>query len=216
VRNRWASSAARPPPRVGPGQRRGPRWSRSSRDGKRVYLTNSLYAAWGRAVLPRGDRRLGWSSSTTTAGPSSSIPRFLSSEFDGPSAPHQIRLEGGDGLQRLLLLPVVDLRRRVADPGRARRLPRASTRPWAGSSPSSRGIAGSRSRRAVLRVAGADRDRPTRPSIALRCRARPGPQHDGTDPHALADRSGGWALVAFGDLPLRQAARATSAGRRCG
>ena len=36
----------------------GPQMVEVSRDGKRVYLTNSLYAALGRAVLPRGDRRL--------------------------------------------------------------------------------------------------------------------------------------------------------------
>ena len=51
-----SSSARRTRPRARSTAAR--RWSRLSRDGKRVYLTNSLYAVVGRAVLPRGDRRL--------------------------------------------------------------------------------------------------------------------------------------------------------------
>ena len=30
----------------------GPRWSRSARDGTRVYVTNSLYAAWDEVFYP--------------------------------------------------------------------------------------------------------------------------------------------------------------------
>jgi selenium-binding protein 1 len=65
-----------------------------SRDGKRVYLTNSLYASWDEQFYPEGIR--GWAVKLD-ANPQGGIsvdPNFFL-EFEG-ERPHQIRLEGGD------------------------------------------------------------------------------------------------------------------------
>ena len=42
----------------------GPQMVEVSRDGKRVYFTNSLYGAWDDQLSPEGLR--GWPSSTST------------------------------------------------------------------------------------------------------------------------------------------------------
>ena len=65
-----------------------------SRDGKRVYLTNSLYASWDAQFYPEGIR--GWMAKVD-ANPEGGIapdPRFFL-EFEG-ERPHQVRLQGGD------------------------------------------------------------------------------------------------------------------------
>ena len=65
-----------------------------SRDGRRVYFTNSLYAAWDEQFYPDGIR--GWMTKLD-AGPQGGIrldPEFLL-EFDR-LRPHQVHLEGGD------------------------------------------------------------------------------------------------------------------------
>ena len=73
----------------------GRRWSRSRRDGRRVYLTNSLYAAWDAPVLPRGDQGLDGQARRrrrTAAWPSTPT----SSSSSTGERPHQVRLQGGD------------------------------------------------------------------------------------------------------------------------
>jgi selenium-binding protein 1 len=65
-----------------------------SRDGRRVYVTNSLYAAWDDQFYPDGVR--GWMARADVGGDGrlSLDDRFLL-EFDG-LRPHQVHLEGGD------------------------------------------------------------------------------------------------------------------------
>ncbi len=72
----------------------GPQMVELSRDGKRVYFTNSLYRAWDEQFYPEGIK--GWMVKADAA-PGGGLqldPRFFL-EFDGVR-PHQIHLEGGD------------------------------------------------------------------------------------------------------------------------
>jgi selenium-binding protein 1 len=72
----------------------GPQMVEISRDGRRVYLTNSLYAAWDEQFYPEGIR--GWAAKIDipTQGGMQLDKQFLV-EF-GDLRPHQVRLEGGD------------------------------------------------------------------------------------------------------------------------
>jgi len=66
-----------------------------SRDGRRVYFTNSLYGAWDDQFYPRASVP-GWSSSTPTrAAGWRSTASFFVNDFRGLRA-HQVRLQGGD------------------------------------------------------------------------------------------------------------------------
>ena len=65
-----------------------------SRDGRRVYFTNSLYYAWDEQFYPDGVRSWMVKLNADPAGGLSVDPDFFV-EFDGYRA-HQIRLEGGD------------------------------------------------------------------------------------------------------------------------
>jgi len=72
----------------------GPQMVEISRDGKRVYFTNSLYASWDAQFYPEGIR--GWAT-MVEAKPEGGMaldPNFFV-EF-GEERPHQIRLQGGD------------------------------------------------------------------------------------------------------------------------
>ncbi len=65
-----------------------------SRDGRRIYLTNSLYSAWDNQFYPEGLR--GWMTKID-ADPNGGLkvdPNFFVG-FEG-ERPHQVRLEGGD------------------------------------------------------------------------------------------------------------------------
>jgi selenium-binding protein 1 len=65
-----------------------------SRDGRRIYVTNSLYAAWDAVFYPEEIR--GWLAKID-ADPNGGLradPNFFL-EFEG-ERPHQVRLEGGD------------------------------------------------------------------------------------------------------------------------
>jgi methanethiol oxidase len=66
-----------------------------SRDGRRVYLTNSLYTPWDKQFYPDGIA--GWmvKLDADPAGGIALDPRFLL-EFDSGMLPHQVRLQGGD------------------------------------------------------------------------------------------------------------------------
>lgn len=65
-----------------------------SRDGKRLYLTNSLYRTWDEQFYPDGIK--GWLAKID-ARPNGGIEldRAGLLEFDG-MRPHQVHLEGGD------------------------------------------------------------------------------------------------------------------------
>jgi selenium-binding protein 1 len=72
----------------------GPQMVEVSRDGRRVYLTNSLYAAWDKQFYPEGID--GWlvkldagDDGSLTLDPDLFVP------FSG-ERPHQVRLQGGD------------------------------------------------------------------------------------------------------------------------
>ncbi|HEY2769928.1 MAG TPA: selenium-binding protein SBP56-related protein [Solirubrobacteraceae bacterium] len=73
----------------------GPQMVEVSRDGKRVYLTNSLYASWDAQFYPEGIK--GWMVKLDSEpnGPFALDPDFYV-EFDADERPHQIRLQGGD------------------------------------------------------------------------------------------------------------------------
>jgi len=66
-----------------------------SRDGRRVYLTNSLYTPWDAQFYPDGIR--GWmvKLDADPKGGMALDPRFLVETEDG-MRPHQVRLQGGD------------------------------------------------------------------------------------------------------------------------
>jgi selenium-binding protein 1 len=73
----------------------GPQMVELSRDGRRVYITNSLYTPWDAQVYPDGIR--GWMAKVDAA-PGGGIefdPRFLV-ELEGGFRPHQVKLQGGD------------------------------------------------------------------------------------------------------------------------
>jgi selenium-binding protein 1 len=65
-----------------------------SRDGRRVYMSNSLYGAWDEQFYPEGVK--GWVAKldANPAGGLAIDPKFFLT-FEG-ERPHQIRLEGGD------------------------------------------------------------------------------------------------------------------------
>jgi methanethiol oxidase len=73
----------------------GPQMVEVSRDGKRVYVSNSLYSTWDSQFYPEGFD--GWIAKLDASpdGGLAADPNFLVTNFDG-RRPHQIRLEGGD------------------------------------------------------------------------------------------------------------------------
>jgi methanethiol oxidase len=72
----------------------GPQMVEVSRDGRRIYFSNSLYAAWDEQFYPDGIR--GWATKADARpdGGMALDPDFFV-DF-GDERPHQIRLEGGD------------------------------------------------------------------------------------------------------------------------
>jgi selenium-binding protein 1 len=73
----------------------GPQMVEVSRDGQRVYLTNSLYSPWDAQFYPDGIR--GWmvKLDAPADGGLALDPDFLV-EFEDGIRPHQVRLDGGD------------------------------------------------------------------------------------------------------------------------
>ncbi len=72
----------------------GPQMVEVSRDGRRVYLTNSLYAAWDAQFYPNGID--GWLVKLDAGEDGSlTLDPDLYVEFHG-ERPHQVRLQGGD------------------------------------------------------------------------------------------------------------------------
>jgi selenium-binding protein 1 len=85
--------ARAPHPKAG-GLNGGPQMVEVSRDGRRAYLTNSLYGSWDAQFYPEGVR--GWVVKLD-GHPEGGIavdPNFFL-QFEG-ERPHQVRLEGGD------------------------------------------------------------------------------------------------------------------------
>jgi selenium-binding protein 1 len=72
----------------------GPQMVELSRDGRRVYLTNSLYTPWDAQFYPDGIRSWLVKLDTRPTGGMALDPKFFL-EFDGMRS-HQVRLEGGD------------------------------------------------------------------------------------------------------------------------
>jgi selenium-binding protein 1 len=72
----------------------GPQMVEVSRDGKRVYFTNSLYAPWDEQFYPDGIRSWLVKLDTAPEGGIALDPNFFL-EFDGLRS-HQVHLEGGD------------------------------------------------------------------------------------------------------------------------
>jgi len=72
----------------------GPQMVEVSRDGRRVYMTNSLYSSWDAQFYPEGID--GWlvKLDAPPEGGISLDPQFFV-QF-GQHRPHQVRLEGGD------------------------------------------------------------------------------------------------------------------------
>jgi selenium-binding protein 1 len=82
------------PGRPGVALNGGPQMVEVSRDGRRVYVTNSLYASWDDQFYPDGIK--GWMVKADVA-PNGGFG--LDSRFfleTGSQRPHQVRLEGGD------------------------------------------------------------------------------------------------------------------------
>jgi methanethiol oxidase len=72
----------------------GPQMVEISRDGKRVYFTNSLYSPWDAQFYPEGVRSWMVKVDADPKGGMKLDERFLL-EFEELRA-HQLRLEGGD------------------------------------------------------------------------------------------------------------------------
>jgi selenium-binding protein 1 len=83
-----------PHPAAGP-VNGGPQMVEVSRDGRRVYLTNSLYRSWDEQFYPEGIK--GWLVKLD-AGEDGSLrlDPDLFVEFPEGERPHQVRLQGGD------------------------------------------------------------------------------------------------------------------------
>jgi methanethiol oxidase len=81
-----------PHPAAGP-VNGGPQMVEVSRDGKRVYLTNSLYASWDAQFYPEGVD--GWMVKLDSGGDGFALDPDFFVPFEG-ERPHQVHLAGGD------------------------------------------------------------------------------------------------------------------------
>jgi selenium-binding protein 1 len=83
------------PRKPGEPQNGGPQMVEVSRDGRRIYFTNSLYTPWDRQFYPDGVH--GWIAKADV--PAKGGAMVLDESFfleSGTMRPHQVRLEGGD------------------------------------------------------------------------------------------------------------------------
>jgi selenium-binding protein 1 len=73
----------------------GPQMVEVSRDGQRVYITNSLYSPWDAQFYPDGIR--GWMARLDVGADGGiGLDRNFLVEFEDGYRPHQVRLQGGD------------------------------------------------------------------------------------------------------------------------
>jgi methanethiol oxidase len=83
-----------PHPAAGP-VNGGPQMVEVSRDGRRVYLTNSLYRSWDEQFYPDGIK--GWLVKLDAGDDGSlAVDSDVFVEFPDAERPHQVRLQGGD------------------------------------------------------------------------------------------------------------------------
>jgi selenium-binding protein 1 len=73
----------------------GPQMTEISRDGKRVYFTNSLYSSWDKQFYPDGVPGVQLMCNVGANGGMELDPSFYV-DFGPDYAAHQIRLQGGD------------------------------------------------------------------------------------------------------------------------
>ena len=82
---------------------RGPQMVELSRDGQRVYVSNSLYASWDAQFYPEGIR--GWVAKLDALpGGGLEVDGDFLVQFQG-ERPHQVRLEGGDASSNSYCFP---------------------------------------------------------------------------------------------------------------
>ena len=80
----------------------GPQMIQLSLDGKRLYVTNSLYSTWDNAFYPQIGKQGSWLvqiDCDTEKGGLKLNDKFLvdfGKEPDGPSRAHEVRYPGGD------------------------------------------------------------------------------------------------------------------------
>ena len=84
------------PARRGTALNGGPQMVEISRDGRRVYFTNSLYGAIDPQFYPQRARRLDGEARRPGRRRHRTSTRSSSSTGRKPHRPHQVRLEGGD------------------------------------------------------------------------------------------------------------------------
>ena len=72
----------------------GPQMVEISRDGRRVYFTNSLYGSWDEQFYPDGVR--GWMTRVNVGEGGMAFDESFFLEFEHGLRPHQVHLEGGD------------------------------------------------------------------------------------------------------------------------
>ncbi|HZD06084.1 MAG TPA: selenium-binding protein SBP56-related protein, partial [Longimicrobiales bacterium] len=72
----------------------GPQMVEASRDGRRVYVTNSLYSTWDPQFYPDGVD--GWMAKLNVSNGGMEFEEGFFLEFEDGLKPHQVRLEGGD------------------------------------------------------------------------------------------------------------------------
>jgi selenium-binding protein 1 len=74
----------------------GPQMVETSRDGKRVYLTNGLYSPWDQQFYPDGIQ--GWMVKLDARANGGMVfdPKFFL-QTGSTRRTHQVRLQGGDG-----------------------------------------------------------------------------------------------------------------------
>lgn len=72
----------------------GPQMVEASRDGRRVYVTNSLYSTWDPQFYPDGVD--GWMAKLNVSDGGMEFEEGFFLEFEDGLKPHQVRLEGGD------------------------------------------------------------------------------------------------------------------------
>jgi selenium-binding protein 1 len=83
------------PAAAGERLRGGPQMVEVSRDGRRVYFTNSLYGAWDDQFYPEGVGSWMVKLDVGADGGIDFDPDFFVTDFRG-RRPHQVRLQGGD------------------------------------------------------------------------------------------------------------------------
>jgi selenium-binding protein 1 len=82
----------------------GPQMVEDSRDGKRVYVMNSLYSSWDPIFYPEGLR--GWLVTLNSDDGNLSVVKEFFVDFGNAKA-HQVRLEGGDSSSDSFCYPPV-------------------------------------------------------------------------------------------------------------